>query len=214
MGISGRIARFFQASQLTPLLALVAFLMGLFAVAVTPREEEPQINVTMANVLVPFPGASARDVETLVATPAEQVLAQMTGIEHVYSVSRPGMAVLTVQFKVWRIDEGYCGYAVAEMPLLLDTDMAFTKVTITPGDATVVEGEGIGAAAAEEDKLVDDNQELVEEFRTSLSEQVGSTFNYEELDLEGSHILFNTVGVAANPAALETFLEITVLADE
>ena len=100
MGASGRIARFFQASQLTPLLALVAFLLGVFAVAVTPREEEPQINVTMANVLVPFPGASARDVEALVATPAEQVLAQMSGIEHVYSVSRPGMAVLTVQFKV------------------------------------------------------------------------------------------------------------------
>jgi multidrug efflux pump subunit AcrB len=100
MGVSGRIARFFQDSQLTPLAALVAFLLGLFAVAVTPREEEPQINVTMANVFVPFPGASARDVEALVATPAEQVLAQMNGIEHVYSVSRPGMAVLTVQFKV------------------------------------------------------------------------------------------------------------------
>src|SRR5574339_1143502 len=100
MGISGRIARFFQASQLTPLLALVAFLMGLFAVAVTPREEEPQINVTMANVLVPFPGASAKDVEALVAGPAEQVLAQMSGVEHVYSVSRTGMAVLTVQFEV------------------------------------------------------------------------------------------------------------------
>jgi multidrug efflux pump subunit AcrB len=100
MGISGRIARFFQDSQLTPLVALVAFLLGLFAVAVTPREEEPQINVTMANVLIPFPGASAKDVETLVATPAEQVLAQMTGVEHVFSVSRPGMAVLTVQFEV------------------------------------------------------------------------------------------------------------------
>ena len=100
MGISGRIARFFQDSQLTPLLALVAFLLGLFAVAVTPREEEPQINVTMANVLIPFPGASAKDVEALVATPAEQVLAQMSGVEHVYSVSRPGMAVLTVQFEV------------------------------------------------------------------------------------------------------------------
>jgi len=100
MGISGRIARFFQDSQLTPLLALVAFLLGLFAVLVTPREEEPQINVTMANVLVPFPGASAKDVEALVATPAEQVLAQMSGVEHVYSVSRPGMAVLTVQFQV------------------------------------------------------------------------------------------------------------------
>ncbi len=100
MGISGRIARFFQDSQLTPLIALVAFLLGLFAVAVTPREEEPQINVTMANVFIPFPGASARDVETLIATPAEQVLAQMTGVEHVFSVSRPGMAVLTVQFEV------------------------------------------------------------------------------------------------------------------
>ena len=100
MGISGRIARFFQDSRLTPLLALVAFLLGLFAVLVTPREEEPQINVTMANVFVPFPGASARDVEALIATPAEQVLAQMTGVEHVFSVSRPGMAVLTVQFKV------------------------------------------------------------------------------------------------------------------
>jgi multidrug efflux pump subunit AcrB len=100
MGLSGRIARFFQDSQLTPLLALVALLLGLFAVLVTPREEEPQINVTMANVLVPFPGASARDVEALVAIPAEQVLAQMSGIEHVFSVSRPGLAVLTVQFKV------------------------------------------------------------------------------------------------------------------
>src|SRR5574341_2663114 len=100
MGISGRIARFFQDSQLTPLAALVAFLMGLFAVAIPPREEEPQINVTMANVFVPFPGASARDVEALVAGPAEQVLAQMSGVEHVFSVSRPGLAVLTVQFEV------------------------------------------------------------------------------------------------------------------
>jgi multidrug efflux pump subunit AcrB len=100
MGISGRISRFFVGSQLTPLIALVAALLGIFAVLVTPREEEPQINVTMANVLIPFPGASAKDVEALVATPAEQVLAQITGIEHVYSVSKPGMAVLTVQFKV------------------------------------------------------------------------------------------------------------------
>jgi multidrug efflux pump subunit AcrB len=100
MGISGRIAKFFLGSQLTPLIALVALLLGLFAVAVTPREEEPQINVTMANVFIPFPGASARDVESLVATPAEQVLSRIAGIEHVYSVSRPGMAVLTVQYEV------------------------------------------------------------------------------------------------------------------
>ena len=100
MGVSGRIAAFFQAAQITPLLALVALLLGIFAVMVTPREEEPQINVTMANVMIPFPGASSADVEKMVAGPAEQVLSQIQGIEHTYSVSRPGVAVLTVQFKV------------------------------------------------------------------------------------------------------------------
>jgi multidrug efflux pump subunit AcrB len=100
MGFSGRIARFFLTSQLTPLIALIAALLGLFAILVTPREEEPQINVTMANVFIPFPGASAKDVESLVATPAEQVLSQIAGIEHIYSVSKPGMAVLTVQYLV------------------------------------------------------------------------------------------------------------------
>jgi multidrug efflux pump subunit AcrB len=100
MGISGRIAAAFLTSRMTPLLALVAFLLGVFATLVTPREEEPQIDVTMANVMVAFPGASAKDVENLVARPAEQVLSRMHGVEHVYSMSRPGMAVITVQFDV------------------------------------------------------------------------------------------------------------------
>jgi multidrug efflux pump subunit AcrB len=100
MGISGRIAKYFLHSQMTPLLALVAVLLGSFAVLVTPREEEPQISVTMANVLIAYPGASARDVAQTVATPAEQVLSQIAGVDHVYSVAQPGMAVITVQFKV------------------------------------------------------------------------------------------------------------------
>jgi len=100
LGISGRIAAAFQSNALTPLLAVVALLLGLFAVLVTPREEEPQINVTMANVLIPFPGASSADVQNMVARPAEQVLGQIAGIEHTYSVARPGLAVLTIQFKV------------------------------------------------------------------------------------------------------------------
>ena len=100
LGVSGRIAALFQSAHITPLLALVALLLGVFAVLVTPREEEPQINVTMANVIAPFPGASVRDVEQMVAIPGEQVLSKIAGVEHVMSVSRPGVAVLTVQFKV------------------------------------------------------------------------------------------------------------------
>ena len=100
MGISGRIAALFQRNALTPLLALVLMLLGVFATLITPKEEEPQIDVTMADVMVAFPGASAKDVEALVARPAEQVLSRIAGMDHVYSVSRPGMAIITVQFKV------------------------------------------------------------------------------------------------------------------
>lgn len=100
LGVSGNIAKHFLTTQITPLLALVGVLLGLFAVMITPREEDPQINVTFANVLIAFPGATASEVESLVATPAEQVISEISGIDHVYSTSTPGMAVLTVQFLV------------------------------------------------------------------------------------------------------------------
>ncbi len=100
LGISGVIAKKFLHSEITPLLALVGLLMGVFAVLVTPREEEPQIDVTFANVFVPFPGATAQEVEQVVSTPAEQVLSELEGVKHVYSVSQPGLAVLTLQFDV------------------------------------------------------------------------------------------------------------------
>ncbi len=100
LGLSGRIARRFLTSQLTPLLALTALLLGAFAWLVTPREEEPQIDVTFANIFIAYPGASAIEVENLVSTPMEQVLGEISGVEHIYSVSQPGLAVLTVQFEV------------------------------------------------------------------------------------------------------------------
>jgi len=100
LGISGNIAQRFLTTEITPLLALVGFLLGVFAVFITPREEEPQINVTFANVFIAYPGASAREVESVVSMPAEQILSEIEGVKHVYSVSQPGMAVLTVQYEV------------------------------------------------------------------------------------------------------------------
>ncbi|HEX5122899.1 MAG TPA: efflux RND transporter permease subunit [Rhodanobacteraceae bacterium] len=100
LGLSGRIARALQDSPLTPVLALTALLLGLVAILITPREEEPQIDVTMANVFVPFAGADVADVENLIAYPLEQKLGEIAGVKHVYSVSRPGLAVITVEFEV------------------------------------------------------------------------------------------------------------------
>ncbi len=100
LGVSGAIAKAFVRSEITALLLIAALLAGVFAVFVTPREEEPQINVTFANIFIPFPGAGAKEVENLISTPAEQVLSELSGIKHVYSVSSPGLSTLTVQFKV------------------------------------------------------------------------------------------------------------------
>jgi len=100
LGVSGRIASVFQANPLTPILALLGLLLGIVAAMITPREEEPQIDVTMANVIVPFPGADARQVEQMVTYPLEQKLSEIEEVKHTYSISRPGMALLTVEFEV------------------------------------------------------------------------------------------------------------------
>ncbi|MCB1691696.1 MAG: efflux RND transporter permease subunit [Pseudomonadales bacterium] len=100
LGISGRIARTFLTAEITPLLAVAGLLLGLFAVIVTPREEEPQIDVTFANVFIPYPGSTAQEVESLVTTPAEQIVSEIAGVEHIYSSSMPGLAMLTVRFEV------------------------------------------------------------------------------------------------------------------
>ncbi|WP_221795383.1 efflux RND transporter permease subunit [Oceanobacter mangrovi] len=100
LGISGRIARAFQNSAITPLLALLGLLLGFFAVMITPKEEEPQIDVTFANVYIGYPGASAREVEQLVSIPAEQVLSEIKGVDDIFSISQPGQSILTVAFEV------------------------------------------------------------------------------------------------------------------
>ena len=71
LGIAGRLARRFLHSPLTPLLAIIGLLLGLAAIWITPKEEEPQIEVTFADIFIPFPGATPQEVEQLVTTPAE-----------------------------------------------------------------------------------------------------------------------------------------------
>ena len=86
LGVSGSLAERFLQTEITPLLALVGLQLGLFAVMVTPREEEPQIDVTFANVFIAYPGASALEVEQLVSSPMERILSEIDGVEHIYSV--------------------------------------------------------------------------------------------------------------------------------
>jgi multidrug efflux pump subunit AcrB len=100
LGLAGRMAKPFLRSKLTPVIVLASIGLGVAAVALTPREEEPQIVVPMVDVIVPMPGASPAEVETQVTTPLERRLWGIPGVEYVYSVSRQSSALVTVRFKV------------------------------------------------------------------------------------------------------------------
>ncbi|QBF84084.1 efflux RND transporter permease subunit [Shewanella maritima] len=100
MGISGKIASLFQLSAITPLLALIGLLLGVFAVLVTPKEEEPQIDVTFADVFIPYPGATPEQVANQVTLPAEKLISEIKGIDTLYSFSQPDGALIIAIFEV------------------------------------------------------------------------------------------------------------------
>ncbi|MGB5985643.1 MAG: efflux RND transporter permease subunit, partial [Desulfobacterales bacterium] len=99
-GVLVTLVRQFLTSQLSLILIIFALAVGAAAILITPREEDPQIVVPLADVFVNVPGASAAEVEKLVATPLEQLLWQIDGVEYVYSISREDMALVTVRFFV------------------------------------------------------------------------------------------------------------------
>ncbi len=99
-GFIERIVRAFLYSRLSIVLILLAVLLGAAALLITPREEDPQIVVPMVDIFVNFPGHSPRSVEQLVTTPLESMLYQIDGVNHVYSISRRGSALITVRFVV------------------------------------------------------------------------------------------------------------------
>lgn len=100
IGTAGKIAKAFIKSKLTPLIVIASLILGVFAVIVTPREEEPQIVVPMIDVLVSAPGFSAKEVEERVTKPMEKLLWEIKGVEYVYSISKPGMSIAIVRFYV------------------------------------------------------------------------------------------------------------------
>ena len=100
LGASGRIARAFLESKLTPLLVVFSLLLGTFAVLVTPREEEPQIKVPMVDVFLAMPGATAQEVERRLIAPVEKAIYQIDNVEYVYSTSQPSGGMIIARFLV------------------------------------------------------------------------------------------------------------------
>ncbi|MEY3599769.1 MAG: hypothetical protein RLZZ463_546 [Bacteroidota bacterium] len=99
-GISGKIANFFINSKLTILLMVALMVIGSYSSMLIPREEEPQINVPMADIMVGYPGASPSEVETRVIKPLEKIISNIKGVEHIHAMAMNGQAMIVVQFYV------------------------------------------------------------------------------------------------------------------
>src|SRR5512134_3159287 len=104
-GFAGKIAHAFIDSKLTPLIIAAAILLGLGAVLLLPREEEPQIIVPMIDIFVQMPGASAKEVEERITKPMEKLIWEIPGVEYIYSTSSPGQSMAIVRFRVGEDEE-------------------------------------------------------------------------------------------------------------
>ena len=99
-GIAGKIAKSFLTSKLTILFMIVFMIIGVYSSFLIPREEEPQIDVPMADIFVGYPGANPKEVESRVVKPLEKIISNIKGVEYVYSTSMKDQAMVIVQFYV------------------------------------------------------------------------------------------------------------------
>ncbi|MBW6485571.1 MAG: efflux RND transporter permease subunit [Syntrophobacterales bacterium] len=125
IGISGKIAKAFIKSKLTPLVIIASLLLGLLAVVITPREEEPQILVPMIDIFVAYPGASPQEVEARVTKSMEKLLWEIKGVEYVYSIVKPGFNLTIVRF--------YVGQGMEESIVNLNNKLSSNFDRMPPG---------------------------------------------------------------------------------
>jgi multidrug efflux pump subunit AcrB len=100
LGITARLVKVFLTSKLPTIFIVLSLLLGAAALTFTPREEDPQIKVPMIDVLIRFPGATPEEVENLVVINLEKKLWEMSGLDDLYSLAKPGLAIVTAKFKV------------------------------------------------------------------------------------------------------------------
>ncbi|HUP46928.1 MAG TPA: efflux RND transporter permease subunit [Thermoanaerobaculia bacterium] len=127
-GLAGRVAATFIDSKLTPLIIVASILIGAGAVALLPREEEPQIVVPMVDVFVEMPGATPEEIAARVTRPMEKLLWEIPGVEYLYSTSSPGMSMVIIRFKVGTNEED----AVVRLKTKLDANADAIPPGATP----------------------------------------------------------------------------------
>ena len=125
---AGWIAQAFVTSKLTVLFMLSCVLLGVMAILLTPREENPQIVVPGAEIFVSMPGATPDEIEELVINPLEGIIREISGVDHTYATALNSVGVVSVQFEVG-LDK--------EQSLVKLYDRVLGKQDQLPADASV-----------------------------------------------------------------------------
>jgi len=128
LSISGRLARDFIQFKITPIFIVLSLILGAFALAYTPAEEDPQIPITTVNVITKYPGASATEVEMRVTIPMESILSKVNGVKHIYSVSGEGKSTVSLEYELgeYNTESVFKAYEVVyarlnELPMGIET---------------------------------------------------------------------------------------------
>ncbi len=100
LNIAGKLGLVSMQTNLTPIISILILLIGVFALFITPREENPQIDVPAANVIIQMNGASPEEVQNLIVHPMEMVLREMNGVDHTFGTAMGNVGVVTVVFEV------------------------------------------------------------------------------------------------------------------
>lgn len=116
---ASKMASAFITSKITPLLIIATLFIGIAAVVMTPKEEEPQITVPMIDIIVPYPGADAKNVEKTITEPLEEIIWEIPGVEYVYSTASNDVGVVIVRFKVGMNEEE----SITNLKMKIDSNM-------------------------------------------------------------------------------------------
>ena len=195
---------------LPALFFILSFSLGAIALIYTPREEEPQIVVPMADVIISAPGLSAKQIEKQVTLPLEKLLSQITGIEHIYSRSHPGQAVVTLRYFVGEDREDSLLNAYNKLHSNLDKiPVTVTQWIIKPLEVDDVPTVVLGLWSDKPDRYSDfDLRRLADEMTTSL-QQIEDT---NQINIVGGrarniNILFNPQSMAARKTTISHIIQ-------
>nr|WP_319475176.1 efflux RND transporter permease subunit [uncultured Sphaerochaeta sp.] len=111
---------------LVNILMITVLALGIFSLLTLPQEQFAEVPFYWVNVIVPYPGVSAQDMESSVTIPVENAFAGMDRLKQISSTTSEGLSVVRVEF-----DDGIDDTLFRS--LYQDAQTRFSQVTLPEG---------------------------------------------------------------------------------